>query len=299
VEAFGGVENLTDAVLKNHIFEGNLTADELLRRDEIIAINGQVFQVGHTVTSNRGRRAVLIEIGNNKSETTLTVLDVPSGAGVVHGTDSVLQAASAPAPEKSASSDSGALGSMEWSLVGLAVLLALLFVVVAVVWSRGKRLKQKGPSEKPEADQLDSISWMGRFNPMADDVMAFNRGVDARSPPPTTHFYPDVPLALVDETAPTAKPEKKSPARKKHSKRNVSEKLNTPTHPIRLAAERSRRGPPLGDPNHVPIGMPNFEPDDISEHDSDGDYIDQHDLEAAYLDPEPDAGAWHEEQYFE
>jgi hypothetical protein len=217
-----------------------------------------------------------------------------------------MQAASAPAPEKGASSDSGALGSMEWSLVGLAVLLALLFVVVVVVWSRGKRLEQKGPSEKPQADRLDSISWMGKFNPMADDVLAFNKGVDARTPPPTTHFYPNV-VALVDESAPTAKPKKKSPSHKKRGKRDVSEKLNTPKHPIRLAAERARRGPPLGDPNHVPIGMPNYESDDAPEqwqYGSDGDYIDEHDLAAAYVDPEPgpDGGVspqWQEEQYFE
>jgi len=193
IAAFGG--NLTDDVLRNHIFEGNLTGDVLLLRSQIVAVNGETFTVEHQVVSNRrNRRQVLITIANNRSRTVLTVLDVPSGAGVVHGIDSVLERDNgAPASgDGSSGSSSGqnSLGAAEWSLIVVAILLVALLLAVVVLIQRSRR----NTSEPVVVDHYSHRnSWgpgMSGFNPMAADITDFNNGVDARTPQSARHYYP-------------------------------------------------------------------------------------------------------------
>lgn len=188
VATFG--ENITDDDLKRHIFDGNLTAEELLRRSEITSINGDVFEVSHQNVSNRGRRAVVITVSNAKSQTALTVLDIPAATGAVHGIDRVLLSADDSSGSGSKSTSESQLGATEWSIIAICILFLLLLIAVALLVQRNARHKNEPQVVFDDRDDhTDTGSWIGAFNPMVEDVQAFNKGIDARSPPPR-HYYP-------------------------------------------------------------------------------------------------------------
>lgn len=190
VAILGGITNLTEDVLKSHIFDGMLTADVLVTRSEIVAVNGEVFKVSHQVVSNRGRRALLISVFNNKSRSVLTVLDIPYLNGVVHGVDAVferdddLAGGSTEGASNSTSKDE--LGQVEWALIAIVlVLFCCLFCLVLVCACRDRRREK----------DLEDVK-----HPYADDIAEFYSGVPqhfyAGTMSQPQHFYPETRFQL-------------------------------------------------------------------------------------------------------
>jgi len=164
------------------VFDGTLTAAVLLTRTSITAINGEVYTVEHQVIASGRRRSVLITIGNNKSRALLTILDVPSGAGVLHGTDTVLERGGTTAGgggeiDSSQSDSNTDIGWVEWSLIFIACLLLLTLLVVLVI-SRA-RSRRPEPREPP-------ANWNTVVNPMehslAEGIAAMRNDGPQRSP---------------------------------------------------------------------------------------------------------------------
>jgi len=153
----GGIANLTDDVLKNHIFPGNLTASVLLQLSEITSLGGTTFAVSQQVSTRRGRRTVIITIGNDRGRAVLTALDIPSSDGVVHGSDRVLVAEDSEGGSSSTNADNdrglfdGHIGDwvFEWVLIAIAVLIVVLVLLSAAMLQRSS-----SASTQPSNDEL-------------------------------------------------------------------------------------------------------------------------------------------------
>jgi hypothetical protein len=139
-----GEFTLTDDILLGLIFDGNLTADALLALCEIAgtitAKSGEKYNVTctQTPTSARGRRATVIHVGNSRTTTRLTVLNVPSNDGTVHGCDSVLLPASDGNNNNNKNGESSAwydeAGALAWVLF-FAAAVVLFIIILAIVVS--------------------------------------------------------------------------------------------------------------------------------------------------------------------
>lgn len=246
---------LTMEILKNHIFEGNLTASDLLLLTEIVAVSGAKFRVTSTVVNRRGRRATFITVGNDKGEALLTRLDIPSGAGVVHGTDRVLLAEdSKSSGSNELFSDGSGAWSVEWIILACAALLFILFVLTLVTLRRthdaqarepkltfndtpqhflGEEDSRPPPPEGPDQDSYLDLRNVKPTEITFDSLPAPEHGADPDAAPADTpgHFYPAQSLAQFEANmkVPTQKSKKAG-------------KLVTPQHPSQVQVGPQSRG---------------------------------------------------------
>jgi len=221
--AIGSTE-MTDTILLGHIFEGNFTAEALQALSQIVSINGEVYTVSVQTVATRGRRNVAIRISNNRSTTLLTALDVPTAAGPVHGTDSVLLP-----NDESSSSDKTAgqewyeegNGIVTWIIVAAAVLLVL--VIAALVASRrgskytsNVRVDETGAWHDPPGDDFVlADNALSRLRASQTDLARPRHYYPAADPRDEqylhaqlqpTHYYPSESMAAPRPASPVARP---------------------------------------------------------------------------------------------
>lgn len=136
--------NVDQAVLENHIFDGNLTAAVLRTRTTITAWSGATFTVFSTIEAMGDVRSMnYISLGNNLSHGILIATDVGtgSGLGVVHSIDRALLSldqmpnttTTAAPPGSSGSETETTVTSEAVILIAIGALLCLLLVVLAVM----------------------------------------------------------------------------------------------------------------------------------------------------------------------
>lgn len=150
-----GNNNLTEAELLGHIFQGRLTSTVLASLSQIFAVSGERYNVTvqEVPDAARSRRLVTYTVANNVSRVQLTVLDVPSGRGVVHSVNGVLRPDNATANAANAEeSDATLLGLV----VGFGVLILLLLLLL-FCWIRNgsRRARQKAHGGSGEGQQVD------------------------------------------------------------------------------------------------------------------------------------------------
>eukprot|EP00037_Helgoeca_nana_P032848 m.415614 g.415614 ORF g.415614 m.415614 type:complete len:841 (+) comp29701_c0_seq1:331-2853(+) len=197
-----GSTALTDSILLAHLFEGNLTAEALSSLSKIVSVSGETYTVSTTNVSTRSRRTVLIRIANSQLSALLTFVNIPSSAGTVHGTDTLL------VPRTSAddtSDNSAAVQFFEgsdarWFILGVAVLfLVLLLVVVAVSCKQRSRHGAKKGNLKVE--EVSTWNQADEFDVVNSAIQSLQQ--DAGGKASRRHYYP---TAHADRTPPPDPP---------------------------------------------------------------------------------------------
>jgi hypothetical protein len=239
VEKFGGASALTDDIIKNHIFEGRLTADELLARSAteqpITSVSGEAYRVTHQVITNRERRGVLIRISNAKMTSLLTVLDIPSSQGRAHGIDTVFESGGEGGSGGSTgnSNSKSSVGGLEWVLIAIALVLVLFVVTVIVVLIRNRR-EPNVPAVNERAFVGDAQSVF--YESVSQDVWIKQMtSADLGDSRTQHHFYPEAAFPSGNVSG------KRGNAPKRDGKRNSkhAKGLSTPIHPTtRSSSER-------------------------------------------------------------
>lgn len=231
-----GDTELSEDVVLAHIFEGNLTAEALLSLTEIISVSGQKFVVTVQSVATRGRRSTIFRLSNSKSSALLTVLDIPSEEGPVHGIDGILLPEDSDDSKGQSSEWLGASGSLRWLVLACGVLLFVLLALVVIARHHGSRYDD----EKVHAEDMGT--WHGQ--PTDFDIVdnalrnlqeqgdstqhyypAAGETIVREKPQPLgpTHFYPDASFADTRPPSPMGR------AASRHSAyRNSSRVLNTP-----------------------------------------------------------------------
>lgn len=262
-----GSMDLTDDIVLSNMFNGNLTGATLIELcrigAQITSLSGEAFNVNCTTTTDstsRSRRQVTtIRISNSASETTLTLLDLPSEFGTVHGTNAVLL----PASSASGTNDDKSaewydkLDEVQWALVVVGALLVLVFIVAMVLAARSRRDPQsngahvdndgwqRSDDRRHDDDDFavvdNALAELARVNSNrakhyypTDDVNPGGNAPRAGQSRPvggraqSTHYYPGP--HMTDDS----KPHRQLSGKRGKSARSSASrsKLETPQHPI-------------------------------------------------------------------